>query len=174
MLFDLVPTPEEVVTGEAWGPRTSWLVAFLTGRKIFRQGTHNLLDVAVLALRWKMWASVALWWGAIWVLGTAGSVLLAAQPMEKGGQYLFLAFIVALNTAVVYFAMGVVFVRLCIQSAFSIPRLFRPCRRLAVWTPNVKPVWWYLAPFLPCLWGLTLIFFVLGATTGWWWNYHAA
>jgi len=149
MNFD-PPTPNSILNGHE-GPRTSWGVGAYTGWKIHKGGQHTLFRTLDLALGWRFWTAVMMWWGGIFVLGTVACVW-ASQGLPMRGQGLLL--IVGTNAAVIYVSMGITFIRLCAQSQFNIRGPFKPMWRLALYFPNVAPIWWYLAPFLPLLWSM--------------------
>lgn len=151
--MQFIPTPQDIVTGHA-GPRTSWVVAAVTGHKLYKNGEHSLLRTADLAIGWRLWSAVLMWWMAAWALSNAWVM---HQVHNTDVVVKLLVPFGLVNLVVIYGAMGVACVRLCAQSHFNIPRVFKPLWRLALFVPNVAPLWLYLIPFLPVLWTMTSI-----------------
>lgn len=151
--MQFIPTPQDIVTGHA-GPRTSWVVAILTGHKMYKRGEHSPLRMLDLAIGWRLWTSVLMWWAAAWVLTNAYTM---HQVHNTQVVIKLLVPFCLLNLVVIYVAMGLACVRLCAQSHFNIPRLFKPLWRLALLLPNLATLWLYLIPFLPVLWTMTSI-----------------
>lgn len=145
-----IPTPDSIMHGHE-GPRTSWVVGGVTGYKIHKAGKHTPLRTLDLALCWKIWTAVLMWWVGIFALGTIACVLMSKGLPSRG---LGLTLIIGTNAVVIYLAMGLTYIRLAVQSNFNIRGLLKPLWPLALYTPNVAPIWWYLTPFLPLLWSM--------------------